>query len=57
MHVIGDIISGTAMCQKCMEDAGHKRKDKGSHTAVLAHCTGCDSAKALLSIRHWNLKE
>lgn len=51
--IIGDIKSGTAMCHDCMTKNGFSRSDRGSHTAVLALCIGCDNAKPLLSSRHW----
>jgi hypothetical protein len=53
MKVLGNITSGVAKCHKCMISDGYKRKDDGAHTARIAHCMGCDTAKPLLPMRHW----
>lgn len=52
-YVVGDIASGIAMCNKCMHALGYRRKDRQAHTALLAHCVGCDTGRPLLSMRHW----
>ena len=46
-------IGPVVMCFDCMIAAGYKR-DEGCHTAVVKHCVGCDTAKAILPKRHWS---
>lgn len=45
-------IKPVAMCFDCMVKAGYNR-DKGCHTAVIKHCSGCDMTKPILPKRHW----
>lgn len=45
------------LCQSCMGKCGYKRKDSGSHTAVLAQCKECGKVKPILASRHFVKKD
>jgi predicted nucleic acid-binding Zn-ribbon protein len=41
------------ICHECRVKLGHKRKDKGAHTAILCKCDECGRIKSILPARHW----
>jgi hypothetical protein len=41
------------ICQVCRIKAGQVRKDKGSHTAILATCSVCKQRKPILDSKHF----
>ena len=45
------------LCHQCMLKNGYKRKDQGSHTAILKDCPSCGERKAILPSRHWVIDE